>query len=130
MKTAERPLEPTEAEINISDRHNILTLTADDALLKRCGELSANAHHLPGFHFDDLPARGEALADVILEAVSVERVEHIAKPLAVDMHPVDEVGHVALNWLRLERELQNVCVGKPRDAGHFRDLDFTAEDVL
>jgi hypothetical protein len=67
---------------------------------------------------------------MLLEAVSVECVEHITQPLAVEMDPVNEVGHMSLHWLRLESELQNVRVGEARDGRHFRNLHLIPEDVL
>jgi hypothetical protein len=82
-----------------------LTLTADDTPGEGLGELSAYANHLPGLHFDDLPPSCETLDDEPLEAFSVEGVEHIAEPLAVEMDPVFEVGHMSLHWLGLEGEL-------------------------
>jgi hypothetical protein len=82
-------------------------------------ELSAYANHLPGFHFDDLPPSCETLDDELLEAFSVEGVEHVAEPLAVEMDPVLEVGHMSLDWLRGDGELQNVSIGEARDARHF-----------
>jgi hypothetical protein len=94
------------------------------------GKLSAYANHLSGFHFDDLPPSCETLDDEPLEAVSVEGVEHVAEPLAVEMDPVNEVGHMSLHCLGLDGELQNVSIGEARDARHFRNLYFAAEDVL
>jgi hypothetical protein len=105
-------------------------MTADDTSLESISELSTDANHLLGFHLDDLPPSCETLHNMLLEAVSVECVEHITQPLAVEMDPVNEVGHMSLHWLRLESELQNVRVGEARDGRHFRNLHLIPEDVL
>jgi hypothetical protein len=93
-------------------------MTADDTPLKSKSELSTYANHLLGLHFDDLPPSCETLLYMLLEALSVESVEHIAQPLAVEMDPVDEFRHMALHWLGLESKLQNVSIGKARNGGH------------
>ncbi len=55
-----------------------LTSTADYAPLQGCSKLSTNANQFLGLHLDDLPPSCERLLDVLLEAVSVESIEHIA----------------------------------------------------